>query len=56
MNESTTEVFSVPTTAGQDVLTEVLRAGGMLARAMEDELAAWISDHAHLTDNSGGRR
>jgi putative transposase len=55
MNESTTDIRIVPLPTGQDVLTEVLRAGArrLLAQAVDAEVAAWISDHAHLKDDSG---
>src|ERR1700748_3802389 len=55
MNESTTDIRIVPLPTGQDILTEVLRAGArrMLAQAVEAEAAAWIEAHAQLKDDSG---
>jgi transposase-like protein len=46
---------SGPVAATQDVLTEVLRDGArqMLAQAIQAEVAAWIEEHAHLTDQAG---
>jgi hypothetical protein len=55
VNESTTDIRIVPLPTGEDVLTEVLRVGSrwLLAQAIEAEVAAWISDHAHLKDEAG---
>src|ERR1700745_114270 len=53
MSQSTTEIRIVPLPTGQDVLTDLLRDGArrMLAQAVEAEGAAWIDDHAHVTDD-----
>src|SRR5688500_11592989 len=58
MTESTTDIRIVPLPTGQDVLTDLLRDGArrLLAEAIEAEVAAWIDDHAHLTDASGRRQ
>jgi len=42
----------------RDALTEVLRKGAveLLASAVQAEAAAWINDHAHLTDAEGRRQ
>src|SRR4051795_6838991 len=58
MNEFITDLRIVPLPTGQDVLTEVLRDGArrMLARAIEDEAAAWIEARAHLKDQAGHRQ
>ena len=55
MNESTTETCALPSPAGQDVLTDLLRDGArrLLAGAIEAEVAAWIDAHAHLKDDAG---
>jgi len=41
-----------------DALTDVLRRGAceMLIRAVEAEAAAWIDEHAHVTDGRGRRQ
>jgi putative transposase len=58
MTESTTDIRIVPLLASQDVLTDLLRDGArrLLAQAIEDEVAAWIDDHAHLKDGDGRRQ
>src|SRR3954471_17825086 len=58
MSQSTTEIRIVPTSQGQDVLTDILRDGArrMLAQAIEAEVASWIDDHAHLKDDQGRRQ
>lgn len=53
--------FPFPATVsvgGIDPLTEVIRQGAktLLAQAVEAEVAAWIADHAHLTDEQGRRQ
>jgi putative transposase len=42
----------------RDALTEVIRRGavGLLAAAVEAEVAAWIDGHAHVTDPDGRRQ
>ena len=58
MREDTTSSIGFPSTEAQDVLTEILRNGAqtLLAQAVEAEVAAWINDHAHLTDAAGRRQ
>jgi putative transposase len=58
MTESTTDTRILPPPRGQDVLTDLLRDGArrLLAQAIEAEVAAWIDDHAHLTDRAGRRQ
>jgi putative transposase len=58
MNESITDIRIVPSTTGQDILTDILREGArrMLAQAVEAEVAAWIDAHAHLKDDRGRRQ
>jgi transposase-like protein len=43
---------------GRDVLTEILRRGAvdLLSAAVQAEAAAWINEHAHLTDAEGRRQ
>src|SRR5919107_5155553 len=58
MSQSTTDLRIVPLATSQDVLTDLLRDGArrLLAQAIEDEVAAWIDDHAHLKDDQGRRQ
>jgi putative transposase len=58
VSQSTAEIRIVPLPGSHDVLTEVLRNGAreMLARAIQAEVAAWIDDRAHLTDEAGRRQ
>jgi putative transposase len=58
MSQSTTEIRIVPLAPSQDVLTDLLRDGArrLLAQAIEAEVAAWIDDHAHHTDDQGRRQ
>ena len=58
MSESTTDARIVPLAPSRDVLTDPLRDGArrLLAQAIEAEVAAWIDDHAHLTDGRGRRQ
>ena len=59
MSQSTSDVAIMPSpSSSRDVLTEILRQGArdMLARAIEAEVACWIDEHAHLTDESGRRQ
>ena len=58
MREDTTSSIGFPSTEAQDVLTEILRNGAqtLLAQAVEAEVAAWIDQHAHLTDAAGRRQ
>lgn len=70
MNQTTHEPFTFPTPAtagatsasggasGGDLLTEVIRQGArtLLAQAVEAEVAAWIDDRAHVTDEQGHRQ
>jgi putative transposase len=52
MSQSTTEIRIVPLPEGQDVLSDIPRAGGrrMLAQTVEAEVAAWIDAHDDLKD------
>jgi putative transposase len=58
MSESTTDIRIVPLPQGQDVLTDILRAGArrLLAEAIEAEVATWIEAHADLRDEQGHRQ
>ena len=59
MYEDTVVSFSHPDRISiEDPLTEVLRAGArrLLAEAVEAEVAAFIEEHADLSDDSGRRR
>jgi putative transposase len=58
VSQSTSDVRIVPLPDSHDVLTELCRRGAreMLARAIEAEVACWIDEHAHLTDESGRRQ
>lgn len=58
MQEVSTTSVSFPSTASQDVLTEVLRQGAqaMLTTAIEAEVAEWIGEHEHLRDERGHRQ
>ena len=58
MSQSTSDIAIMPSPSSRDVLTEILRKGArdMLARAIEAEVACWIDEHAHLTDESGRRQ
>ena len=60
MQDLTNESFTFPTvrSAVVDPLTDVLRQGAkqMLIAAVEAEAAAWIDEHAHLTDKRGHRQ
>src|SRR4051812_25438120 len=58
MNESTTDLRIVPLPEGQDVLTEILRAGArrMLAEAIQAEVPSGIDAHAQLKDGQGRRQ
>jgi len=61
MHEATAEPFAFPSPVASpptDPLTELIRRGAktLLAQAVEAEVAAWIDDHAHLTDARGHRQ
>lgn len=66
MNQTTDESFTFPSTAATtessggvgDPLTQVIRQGArtLLAQAVEAEVAAWIDQHAHITDEQGRRQ
>lgn len=60
MQDVTTESLPIPTVSSAilDPLTAVLRRGAqqMLVEAVEAEAAAWIDNHAHLTDAQGHRQ
>ena len=60
MQDVTTESLPFPTATPEirDPLTAVLRRGAqqMLIEAVEAEAAAWIDDHAHLTNAQGCRQ
>ena len=60
MQDLTNESFTFPTVSSAvvDPLTDVLRQGAkqMLIAAVEAEAAAWIDEHAHLTDERGHRQ
>ena len=54
MQEVTTTTVSFPSTASQDVLTEVLRQGAhaMLTTAIEAEVAQWIGEQGNQRGRS----
>lgn len=60
MNQSTRESVSIPSVEDgcPDMLALIVRQGArqMLQQAVEAEVAAWIEDHAHLTDERGRRQ
>ncbi len=58
MQESISSTIALPAASSRDVLTTILRVGAqrMLAQAIEAEVAEWIEDHAHLTDEAGHRQ
>jgi putative transposase len=58
VQESTSATIAVPIVGSRDALTDLLRDGArrLLAQAIEAEVAAWIVDHAHITDGAGRRR
>jgi transposase-like protein len=60
VQDLTNESFTFPTVspAVVDPLTDVLRQGAkqMLIKAVEAEAAAWIDEHAQLTDSQGHRQ
>jgi putative transposase len=57
MQEVTTTNVAFPSTS-RDALTEILRQGAqaMLTTAIEAEVAEWIGEHEHLTDERGHRQ
>jgi putative transposase len=56
-NEPRAAVVAGPA-PGRDVLTEIIRAGArdLLAAAVEAEVAAYIGERAHITDENGRRQ
>lgn len=61
MNQTTHEPLTFPSPTASpsaDPLTDLLRQGArtLLAQAVEAEVAAWIDDHAHITDEQGRRQ
>lgn len=58
MANSTNATLEFPALGSRDVLTEILRTGAqqMLATAIEAEVAEWIDNHAHLSDERGHRQ
>lgn len=57
MREATNEVIAGPGSTPKDVLQEVLRAGAqeMLARAIQEEVSAYIDEHKAQVDADGRR-
>jgi putative transposase len=57
MSEATVETNVLPVPA-RDALTEILRRGAqrMLAQAIDAEVAEWITERSHLTDEAGHRQ
>jgi len=57
MSNATNEVIPGPGSTPKDVLSEVLREGAqqMLAKAIRDEAAAYVDEHADERDESGRR-
>jgi len=58
MTETTTNALSIPTTAGRDVLSSILRQGAqrLLSHAVEAEVAAWLDERADLVNERGHRQ
>ena len=58
MAESTSTTLDFPAPTASDVLTEILKQGAqrMLTHAIDAEVAEWIDNHAHLTDENGHRQ
>ena len=58
MREATSDTIDFPASSSRDVLTELLRQGAqeMLATAIEAEVAEWIAEHEHVTDQRGHRQ
>ena len=58
MAESTTTSLTFPEVSSKDVMTEILRKGAqqMLAQVIEEEVNAWIADHAEHRDEQGRRQ
>ena len=57
MSEATAESSVMPVPA-RDALTEILRRGAqqMLAQTIEAEVAEWIAEHTHVTNEAGRRQ
>ncbi len=57
MSNATNEVIPGPGSTPKDILSEVLREGAqqMLAKAIRDEAAAYVDEHAHERDEDGRR-
>jgi putative transposase len=55
MNETTTNVETLPLPNHKDILTEVLRHGAaqLLAQAIQAEVAAYLEERSHLRDEHG---
>jgi putative transposase len=58
MAEPSSSTVLFPGSSSKDVLSDVLRQGAqrMLTQAIEAEVAVWIEEHAHLTDEAGHRQ
>jgi putative transposase len=58
MQEVTTTMVSFPSSASQDVLTDILRQGAqaMLTTAIEAEVREWIGERERLRDERGHRQ
>jgi transposase-like protein len=58
MTEPTVSALPFPSTAPQDVLTQILRkeAPRLLAQAVEAEAEAWLAEHVGIVDERGHRR
>lgn len=58
MTNATNKVLSGPGSTAKDVLTEVLREGAqeMLAKAVREEVAAYVDEHADDRDENGHRQ
>ena len=57
MKSATSEVIPSPGSTPKDVLSEVLRAGAqqMLGKAIQDEVAAYVDEHAGQRNQDGHR-
>ena len=58
MAKSTVVPFDIPSEFSADPLTEVIQAGAreLLRTAVQAEVSAFISEHAHLLDEEGRQR
>ena len=57
MEQPTGNVVAFPSATSQDVLTQVLHDGArkMLAKAIEEEVVAYVESRGHVVDDAGHR-